>query len=114
MRVSKKGTEMFVRFNIHFWQLVWHLKSVFASLILMIIAGAILIAYAESMDFDDALYFAFVTGLTIGYGDIVPISATGRIVGVVLGFIGILITGLVVAVAVRALQQAWADLHGAD
>jgi hypothetical protein len=44
----------------------------------------------------------------------VPISAAGRIVGIVLGFIGILITGLVVAVAVRALQQAWADLHGAD
>jgi hypothetical protein len=30
------------------------------------------------------------------------------------GFIGILFTGLLVAVAVRALQQAWADLHGTD
>lgn len=105
---------MFLRFNIYFWQTVWHLKSVFASLILMIIASAILIAYVEPMDFDDALYFAFVTGLTIDYGDIVPISAAGRIVGIMFGFVGILFTVLVFDVAVRALQQTWADLHGAD
>ena len=88
---------MFVRFHVQFWQIVWHLKSVFASLILMVVTGAILIAYAEPMDFDDSQYFAFVAGLTIGYGDIVLISAAGRILSIMLGFIGILFTGLVVA-----------------
>ena len=46
--------------------------------------------------------------------DIVPTTAAGRIVSILLAIIGILFTGLVVAVAVRALQQAWTDLHGAD
>ena len=80
----------------------------------MIVIGAMLITYTEAIPLGTALYFAFVTGLTIGYGDIVPVSAAGRIVSIVLGFVGILFTGLVVAVAVRALQQTWADLHGAD
>jgi hypothetical protein len=53
-----------------------------------------------------------VTGSTVGYGYIVPISAAGRIVSIVQAFIGILFAGLVVAVAMRALEQAWADLHG--
>jgi len=105
---------MFGRFNFHFWQTAWHLKSVFLGLILMIVAGAMLIAYIESMAFDDALYFALVTGLTIGYGDITPTTGVGRIVSILLGIIGMLFTGLVVAVAVRAVQEAWADLHGGD
>jgi Na+-translocating ferredoxin:NAD+ oxidoreductase RnfE subunit len=105
---------MFTRFNFHFWQTVWHLKSVFGSLILMIVAGAFLIAYAEHIAFQHAVYFAFVTGLTIGYGDIVPTTPIGQIVSILLGIIGILYTGLVVAVAVRALREAWADLHGTD
>ena len=111
-QVVKKGIDMFARFNLHFWQITWQLKSVFMSLIMMIVVGAILIATTEAIPFNDALYFAFVTGSTVGYGDIVPISAAGRIVSIVLAFIGILFTGLVVAVAVRALEQAWADLHG--
>jgi len=105
---------MFFRFSAHFWQTVWHLKSVFAALILLILANAGLISYAEQLPFGDALYFAFVTGLTVGYGDIVAATALGRIISILLGFIGILLTGLVVAVAVHAVQLAIKDVHGTD
>ena len=99
-------------FNLHFWQTIWHIKSIFASLVLVIIVCALLIAFIEHISFQHALYFAFITGLTIGYGDIVPATGRGQIVSVLLGLIGILFTGLIVAVAVRALQLAWKDLHG--
>jgi len=105
---------MFFRFNSHFWQAVWRVRSVIAALILLIVAGAGLISYAEQLPFGEALYFAFVTGLTIGYGDIVAATALGRIISVLLGVIGILFTGLVVAVAVHALQLAIKDIHGTD
>jgi hypothetical protein len=43
------------------------------------------------------LYFTFITGLTIGYGDVVPRTVAGRP-------LSILLTGLVVAVGVKALN----------
>jgi uncharacterized membrane protein len=60
------------------------------------------------MPFADALYFTFVTGLTIGYGDIAPLTLAGRVVAILTGLVGILITGLIVAVAVYALRETMA------
>jgi len=62
----------------------------------------------------DAIYFAFITGLTIGYGDIVAHSVTGRVVSVLLGIVGILFTGLIVAIGVHAVQDAWHQTQHPD
>jgi uncharacterized membrane protein len=105
---------MFLRFSVHFWEATWRLKPVFGALILLIVAGAGLIAYAEQLPFGDALYFAFVTGLTVGYGDIVATTTIGRIISILLGLTGILFTGLVVAAAVHSLQLALKEVHGTD
>ena len=53
-----------------------------------------------------ATYFTFVTGLTIGYGDVVPVRLAARLIAILIGFRGILLTGLVAAIGVRALQEA--------
>jgi hypothetical protein len=66
--------------------------------------NAAAIAYFEKMPFADALYFTLITGLTIGYGDIVPVTIGGRVIAILTGLLGILITGLVVAIAVYALK----------
>lgn len=41
-------------------------------------------AYFEARGFGEAVYWAFTTALTVGYGDISPASAGGRIVAVLL------------------------------
>ncbi len=50
------------------------------------------------------IYFAFITGLTIGYGDLVPRQPLTQVLSIAIGFAGIGLTGLVAALAVRALQ----------
>jgi hypothetical protein len=65
-----------------------------------------LAGYFEGWRVSDSAYFTFVTGLTIGYGDLVPVRLVTRLIAVVIGFSGILLTGLVAAVGVRALQEA--------
>jgi hypothetical protein len=60
----------------------------------------------EGWKFGDSLYFAFVTGLTIGYGDLVPKLLVSRILAIVIGASGILLTGVVAAIEVRALLDA--------
>jgi len=73
------------------------------------VIGALVIASVEKMPIGDALYFSFVTGLTIGYGEIVAKTVLGRLVALLIGLIGIVFTGMVVAIAVRAVQKSFEE-----
>jgi len=42
----------------------------------------------------------------VGYGDIVPTTALGRIISVVIAMLGIVYVGIIVAIATRALTLA--------
>jgi voltage-gated potassium channel len=95
---------IFTHFTYNFFRIIWQFRSIFLSLFAFLVVGAALIAYVEQLPFGDALYFSFITGLTIGYGDVVVKTVSGRFVAIIIGLIGILFTGLVVAAAVRAIQ----------
>jgi hypothetical protein len=101
-----ESAELRWRFLAALWtelRMVWPILSglVGAQLVLGMLVG-----YFEGWRMSDAAYFTFVTGLTIGYGDLVPGHFATRLISVVIGFSGILVTGLVAAVGVRALQEA--------
>lgn len=49
-----------------------------------ILLGAGVFAWAEGKPLDDALWWAFVTAMTVGYGDIAPVTVLGRIDAVIL------------------------------
>lgn len=74
-------------------------------LLIFIIVGAVLISRAEGINLGNSIYFSFITGFTIGYGDISPNTITGKVISVLLGLIGIIYTGLVVAISIRALSK---------
>ncbi len=77
------------------------------SLLFAIMAGlGLVVARLEGWRLFDGLYFAFVTGLTVGYGDLVPKSGLARGLAIVIGFNGILLTAIFAAVGVRALESA--------
>ena len=105
---------MLTRFLRHFVLMSWHLRTVYLALLMLIVIGALAISWFEGLPIGVSIYFSFITGFTVGYGDIVPHTAVGRFVAVLLGFIGILFTGVVVAVTVRAVREAWDELHEAD
>jgi len=63
-------------------------------------------ALLEGWPLTDGLYFAFVSGLTIGYGDLVPKAPLARVLAISIGVTGILLAGLVAAVGVQALNAA--------
>jgi hypothetical protein len=73
------------------------------------LALGFIVGYFERWPLGDSVYFTFVTGLTIGYGDLVPARLVARLIALMIGFIGILLTGLVAALGVRALQDTTRD-----
>jgi hypothetical protein len=82
---------------------------VLSAILVIEVALGLLIGIVEGWSVGEAVYFSFVTGLTIGYGDIVPRQALTRALAVVIGFGGILLTGLVAGIAVNAMRAALTD-----
>jgi hypothetical protein len=102
----RRSAELRWRFLSAFWQELKVVWPILSGLIGAQLALGMLVGYLEGWRVSDATYFTFVTGLTIGYGDLVPVRLITRVLAVVIGFSGILMTGLIAAVGVRALQQA--------
>ena len=103
--------KMFVRFNYHFFIIIGRLQAVFLALFALILGIAVVIRHLEKMPFGESLYFSFITGLTIGYGDIVVKTPFARLLAVLLGLIGIIFTGIMVAAALRAVERSLEDLN---
>ena len=103
--------KMFIRFSYHFLIIVWRLQAVFLALIALVVISAVVISQIENLPFGETLYFTFITGLTIGYGDIVVKTPFARLIAVWLGLIGIIFTGIMVAAALRAVERSLEDLN---
>jgi len=87
------------------------LKSVFFALIALVVISAVVISSIENRPFGETLYFPFIAGLTIGYGDIVVTTPFARLIAVFLGLIGVIFIGIMVAGAIRAVEKSLKDLN---
>ena len=83
----------------------WHVGGVVLALYCIITIGGFAIALLDGKPISEGIYLALITGLTIGYGDLVPLSPLSKVIAVVIGFIGIVFTGIVVAASLKALEM---------
>ena len=91
-------TELFAGLRV-----VWPILS---GLLVTIVALGLVIGLIEGWPVLDSIYFAFVSGLTIGYGDLAPKTPVTRTLAILIGICGILLTALVAAIAVKALTTS--------
>jgi hypothetical protein len=75
----------------------------------LIVGLGIVVGLREGWSMHESIYFACVTGLTIGYGDFAPKFLLTRVLAVAIGLSGLLLTALIAAVAVKALAEATDD-----
>jgi voltage-gated potassium channel len=94
---------------------LWHLRGILAVLLVVFFilsmgmywgGGAVNAATRTRSSMGETFYFCAITALTIGYGDVVPTTTLGRIIAVLLGVQGLLVTGVVTASAVYGIQAA--------
>lgn len=61
----------------------------------------------------DALYHCFITATTVGYGDFHPSKKLPKFLAVITAFVGLVFTGIVVALAINAATHAFKMTHDA-
>ena len=77
-------------FFAEFFRLTRALWPILSGVLFAMIGPGLLIGHIEGWRIVDALYFTFVTGLTIGYGDLTPRHVVSRLLAVVIGLAGIM------------------------
>jgi hypothetical protein len=87
-------------------RVVWPILS---GLLALVVGLGVVIGLREGWSVQDSVYFAFVSGLTIGYGDLAPKTLLTRVLAILIGVCGVLFTALLAAVAVKALTAAQGD-----
>jgi hypothetical protein len=87
----------------YYLRVVWPILS---TMLIVIVMCGLIISYLEGWDPFDGIYFGFVTGLTIGYGELVPKLPLSRILAILLGFNGVLLTAIFAAISVRSIEIA--------
>ena len=87
-------------------RVVW---PVLSGLLVAIVVLGLVIGLIEGWSVQESIYFAFVSGLTIGYGDLAPKTGVTRALSIVIGICGVILTALVAAVAVKALGTGSGD-----
>jgi hypothetical protein len=103
---SRQTRRIFFKELYHQLCVVWPILS---GILLVMVGCGLLIGQIEGWRVIDTLYFTFVTGLTIGYGDLAPSHVSSRVLAIVIGFTGIVLTGLVAAISVQALRATAID-----
>lgn len=78
----------------------------FCSLIVFI---GLMVGYKEGWNKFDSIYWAFITALTVGYGDIRPVKKSSKILAIFVAVMGIMLFGIIVAITVETFTQAFQE-----
>jgi hypothetical protein len=85
----------------------------FSPLLLVLVLSIMLLGYVagkqEGWSLPDSFYWAFVTATTVGYGDFRPTTRRSRIVAILIAVLGLLTTGIIIALGVNAATKALAS-----
>lgn len=99
-----------MEFTFNYLQLFYlNLKLAFPllafSIMLIVLLGRI-VGFRESWGHYDSIYWAFITATTVGYGDIRPLKSVSKALSVLIALVGMIFTGLLVALAINAATHA--------
>ncbi len=79
-------------------------------LLLLYVISALFYNYEEGWGYIDCVYFVSMTITTIGYGDLVPRTAEGKIYSIFLAFIGISLAFYIIA-SLAFIREKTVDTH---
>lgn len=84
----------------------WIALPVLLSLAAVIMIVGALVGKQEGWSKFDSFYWSFVTATTVGYGDVRPTRPGSKIAAILIAGLGLMLTGILIAIAVRAATIA--------
>ena len=107
--------DLIVEFTLTFTKLLvlglWLAAPLLLSFMLGIIVLGLIVGKKESWSKFDSIYWAFITATTVGYGDIRPLRKVSRVLSVLIAFIGLIFTGMMVALAINAATITFSQIY---
>lgn len=104
-------TGMTITFLKEFGTGLWIAAPVLLSLVILIVVFGRLVGRREGWSRFDSVYWSLVTATTVGYGDFRPTRRLSKIIAIVIATLGLLLSGILIAIAVRAATIAM-QIHG--
>jgi voltage-gated potassium channel len=85
---------------------LWFFWPLLLTLLLVVMLLGYVAGKQEGWSRLDSFYWALVTATTVGYGDYRPTKRRSRIIAIVIAVLGLLTTGIIVALGVHAATKA--------
>ncbi|QSP93309.1 two pore domain potassium channel family protein [Marinobacter salinisoli] len=97
-----------------FLTIAWLTLPLLGSFTCVVAGLGLVVGRIENWTPFNALYWSFITASTVGFGDIRPSQKPSKILAVVIAFVGLMFTGIVIAIAVESATYAFdrnVDIH---
>ena len=90
---------------------LWLTLPLLVSLALGITLLGQAVARKEGWSRFDSFYWSFITATTVGYGDVRPLKRKSRVIAIIIAFLGLTLSGIIIAVAIQAATLALGTHH---
>ena len=90
-----------------FWIIIQFISPILIALVFCIVLLGHFVGKLEGWSRMDTLYYSFITATTVGYGDFPPRRNRSKLLAVLIAFLGLLLSGIVVAAALHALNVSF-------
>ena len=115
MEIRLIDWKAFVTFQRLFWYYFFILRCLLVAQTLLVILLGVVFAKCENLPIGQGVYFSMITSTTVGFGDIAPKTGLGQFIAVLIAYVGVILFGLVVAVATKAFTVTIDEhLHASD
>ena len=99
---------MAINFLKEFFFDLWVTSPLWLTLAVVVTLLGQVVGKKEGWSRFDSFYWSFITATTVGYGDVRPTKRVPRILAIVIALVGLILTGILVAVAVHSASVALA------
>lgn len=100
-----------VRFLKDFCISLWLMFPLLFTLSVVIVLLGFIVGRREGWSRLDTVYWSLMTVTTVGYGDLRPVERRSKVVAILIAFLGLILTGIVIAVAVQATTLALSQMR---
>ena len=90
-----------------FGMALFYATPLLISLAFLIFLIGLVIGKKEGWSVADAVYYAFITATTVGYGDFHPRKTASKYLAIIIALTGLIFTGIVVALGVHSASIAF-------